>query len=277
MDDLALLSEMADRTPLPAAADLAPARAKLMTAAARPKRRRYLVSAAAAVGLAAAITGVVMLDGPPSAQGEAVEVLRLAADATRALPDTPPRPDQFVYTKTQDGRGGIREVWLSSDGTRDGLIEQGGTTMPLPACRDGEAPVVKGADVVPGATEPCDPHPAYQPDLPTDGAAMADYLRARNEGNLNSMAKYVYGMVAESYVRPAVLAAVFEAVTRIDGLTVVEGVEDAAGRPGVGVRWTFDGSTNTLVFDKDSHVFLGMSGTAAVLVSGVVDEVGERP
>jgi hypothetical protein len=277
MDDLALLADMADRTPLPAAADLAPARAKLMNVVARPKRRRYLVSAAAVVGLAAAITGVVTLDGSPSAQAEAVEVLRLAADATRTLPDTPPRPDQFVYTKTQDGTGGIRETWLSADGTHDGRIEQGGTTMPLPACRDGVAPVVKGDDVVPGATEPCGPHPAYQPDLPTDGAAMADYLRARNDGNLNSMAKDVYGMVAESYVRPAALAAVFEAVTRIDGLTVVEGVEDAAGRPGVGVRWTFDGSANTLVFDAESHVFLGMSGAAAVLVSGVVDEVGARP
>jgi hypothetical protein len=281
MDDLALLSEMADRTPLPAAADLAPARAKLMTAATRPKgRRRLLVSSAAVVGLAAAITGMVTLaplEQGPSAQAGAVKVLRLAADATRALPDTPPRPDQLIYTKTQQGDGDIRETWLSADGTRDGRIEQYGAGTPVPGCRDGQAQVIKGDEPLPGVTEPCTPWPAYQPDLPTTGAAMADYLRARNDGNLNSLGKDIHGLVAEAYVQPAALAAVFEAVTQIDGLTVVDDVTDAAGRPGVGVRWTFDGNAHTLVFDAESHMFLGMADTSAVVGQGFVDEVGQRP
>ena len=162
MDDLTLLKDMGAATPLPGQDDLAPARARLLAgidAPVRPHRRRRLwLSGAAVVGLAAAITGVVALGGlepvgvtPPKAS--AAEILHLAADAAREQPATPPRPDQFVYTKTKLGDGSVREAWLSADGTRDGLIAQHGENIPLPGCRDGRAQVIKGAEPIPGMTD----------------------------------------------------------------------------------------------------------------------------
>ena len=165
MDDLTLLKDMADRTPLPGAAELAPSRARLMAVIGQPtvttavppairsarSRRRLLVSGAAVVGLAAAITGVVALGGlepvgvaPPSAS--AAEILNEAAAAARTQPDTPPRPDQFVYTKTRLGNGATREAWLSVDGSRDGMIKDLGATMVIPGCLDGQAQVFDKED-----------------------------------------------------------------------------------------------------------------------------------
>jgi hypothetical protein len=320
MDELTLLKDMADRTPLPSAADLDPARARLMatihtarptpqgsqpvaapgtrqaealsrgrptavTGTGAPRRRRGLIlSGVAVVGLAAAITGVVALGGLESvgvapAKASAAEILHQAADAARALPSTPPRPDQFVYTKTQLGDGSVREAWLSADGTRDGLIKQQGGSTPLPGCVDGQAAVVKGVEPIPGVFEPCTPSPAYTPDLPTDVAGMRQYLTDLPGGNdkVNSLGKNIHWVVAENYVNPAALAALFDAVAGMDGLTVVQDARDGADRPGVGVRWTHGGHAITMVFDEETHVFLGMSEWEAVVRQAVVDTAGQQP
>jgi hypothetical protein len=289
MDDLTLLKDMADRTPLPGEDDLAPARARLLAEIGAPAPRRgrgrgLLLSGAAVVGMAAAITAVVALGGlepvgVEPARASAAEILHRAADAARTQPDTPPRADQFVYTKTQLGDGTVREAWLSADGEHDGLIVQHGENILLPGCRDGRAPVVKGNDPVPGRAEVCQPSPAYHPDLPTDGAGMREYLDSHGgrPGDVNSFAKNIYALFAETYVRPAALAAVFEAVAEVDGLTVVDNAQDGAGRPGVGVRWTYEGPPMTLVFDRETHAFLGVTGAEAVVAQAVVDTAGQRP
>ena len=355
MDDLTLLKDMADRTPLPSAADLDPARARLMAAittrapqtdaspvparatadpaslvskqaisadtartvskdatsagAVRPglqeaapggapsviseqgtpvrsfRRRRLLVSAAAAVGLAAAITGAVALGGlapvgvePQSA--EAAEILHQAAAAVRTLPDTPPRADQFVYTRTQRVHESVREAWLSADGTHDSMIRQEGLDIPLPGCRDGRAPAIKGTEPLPGQFEPCTPSPAYRADLPTDVAGMRAYLN-QDTGGDPDVEEDVSGLIrmtfAETYVPPASLAALFEVMADFPGLTVVDDAVDAAGREGIGVSWTRDGETETLVFDRRTHAFLGVTGSDAVIEQAIVDTVGQRP
>jgi hypothetical protein len=315
MDDLALLKDMADRTPLPTSADLAPARARLtaaftqedeqmttqLTAAStgkeparstegRPRRRRRLVvSAVAVVGMAAAITGVVALGGleevgvaPPKAS--AAEILHQAADAAREQPATPPRPDQFVYTRSQNTDGSVREAWLSADGTHDGLISQGGENIPVAGCRDGQEAVIKGTEPIPGAFQPCEPSPAYVPDLPTDAAGMRAYLEelSHDPKDRNSVNKNIHFVTAETYVSPESLAALFEALSAFPGLTIDEQATDGAGRPGVGVSWTSPGQgkkpfTMTLVFDPKTHTFLGISDWNAVLERGVVDTAGQRP
>jgi len=341
MDDLALLKDMADGTPLPTAGELDPARARLMaaiatqaagqeavpektadlasaqetaattvrtragtggsasravdgaitpvreeTTAVRPfRRRRLLVSAAAAVGLAAAITGVVALGGlAPVGVGpqeaKAAEILHQAAAAVRTLPDAPPRPDQFVYTRTHRIEESVREAWLSADGTHDGMIRQEGEDIPLPGCRDGESQVFKGTEPLPGLFEPCAPSPAYRADLPTDVAGMRAYL-SQDTGGDPDLEENVSGLIrltfAETYVPPASLAALFEAMADFPGLTVVDDVADAAGREGVGVSWTRDGETETLVFDRGTHAFLGVAGRDAVIEQAIVDAPGRRP
>jgi hypothetical protein len=242
-----------------------------------------VVSAVAVVGLAAAITGVVALGGlesvgvaPPKAS--ATEILHQAADAARQQPAVPPRPDQFVYSRSQNSDGSVREAWLSADGTHDGLIVQQGERIPLPGCRDGKMAVIKGIEPIPGMFEPCTPRPSSLTDLPTDAAGMREYLKQAggDPEDTNSVNKNIM-FVAETYVSPESLAALFEAMADLPGLTVDEHATDGAGRPGTGVSWTDEGHTMTLVFDPETHVFLGVAGGTAVVERGVVDTAGQRP
>lgn len=309
MDELALLKDMADRTPLPSETDLAPARARLTAAltqataappaiALRPRRRRRLVvSGITVVGLAAAITAVVSFGGldpvgvaPPDA--DAVAFLHQAADAARKLPTTPPRPDQFVYTKSQTADG-LRETWLSADGTHDGLIKQERElesgevvldSIPMPGCRDGQRKVSKG-DEDTGLTEPCTPDPAYRADLPTDAAGMRKYLGQASDAkpddpqdpkDLDTLIHFAF---TETYVSPQTLAALFEVMADFPGLTVDEHATDLAGHPGFGLSWPqpADQDTVTLVFDPETHAFLGIPDQSAVLVHAIVGAAGQRP
>ncbi len=303
MDELALLKDMADRTPLPSETDLAPARARLTAAftqatTLRPRRRgRLVVSGITVVGLAAAITAVIALGGldsvgvaPPDA--DAAEFLHQAADAARKLPTTPPRPDQFVYTRSQTSDG-LRETWFSADGTHDGLIRQEEEresgevvldSIPMPGCRDGRRKVLKG-DEDTGLTEPCTPEPAYRSDLPTDTAGMRKYLSQAGEAdpgdhtNPKDLDVLIHFAFTERYVPPQTLAALFEVMADFPGLTIDEDATDLAGHPGIGLSWSqpADQDTVTLVFDPDTHAFLGMADQSAVLVHTIVNAAGQRP
>lgn len=288
MDDLVLLKDMADRTPLPHAADLAPARARLLAEIAAPvaprRRRRLVLSGAAVVGLAAAITAVVALGpleqvgvAPPKAS--AADVLHQAADAARAMPDVIPRPDQFLYLKAKAGTGEVREVWLSIDGTRDGLIDQNGHKETIPGCVDGREKIIGGNGARPGATQTCEPQPAYLPDAPTDKQGMIAYLRSDLKGepsDTNFVGKMVMDLVEGTYLRPAARAALFEAFADIDGLVLDEHAKDVAGRPGLGVSWDSNGYSGSMVLDPVRHTYLG-SEHEALLVNTIVDKAGQRP
>ena len=111
-----------------------------MTTPGLPGRRRLAVLGTGVVGLAAAITAVVALGAlervgvaPPPAS--AAEILDRAADAARAEPDPVPRPDQFLYVRSQRGETLHHEMWLSVNA------------------------VYKGDLPLPGVTEPCVPAP----------------------------------------------------------------------------------------------------------------------
>jgi|tagenome__1003787_1003787.scaffolds.fasta_scaffold20969750_3 hypothetical protein len=300
MDELALLKDMADRTPLPSETDLAPARARLtaLTQASaapppvpRSRRRRLVVSGVTVVGLAAAITAVVSFGGldpvgiaPPDA--DAVAFLHQAADAARKLPTTPPRPDQFVYTKSQTADG-LRETWLSADGTHDGLIEQERElesgevvldSIPMPGCRHRQRKVLKG-DQDTGLTEPCTPDAAYRADLPTDAAGMRKYLGQAADAKPKDLDTLVHFAFTETYVSPQTMVALFEVMADFPGLTIDEDATDLAGHPGIGLSWPqpADQDTVTLVFDPHTHAFLGMADQSAVLEHAIVDGAGQRP
>jgi hypothetical protein len=287
MDELTLLRDL-DRTPLPDPDQLAPARAALLAAIAteeppRRSRRRLVASGAVVAGLAAAITAVVALGpvaevAPPTAS--AAEVLDQAAAAARRAPDVVPRPDQFVYTRSQDGDGSVRETWLSADGTRDGLIEQHGERVPVPGCVGGQRQVMRGAEVVVGRFEPCTPSPAYRADLPTAAPAMLDFLAAGRSGEAGdgtALGPDALFLVGENQLSPSARAKLFEAVGQVEGLTVIDNAVDAAGRPGIGVSWTHAGTVSTMVFDRDTHLLLGTADTWALLRTAIVDQAGQRP
>ncbi|OLZ49613.1 CU044_5270 family protein [Amycolatopsis keratiniphila] len=302
MDELQLIAERTGSVPLAESVVLGPARARLMAEIARAgtenavplkKRRRWVWTGAGAVGLAAAITAVVTLAPvdqvglePPAAAADPVTVLRNAAAAALKSPAAPPRPDQFVYTKTKQPDG-ERESWRSADGTHDGLIKMAdGGSIPLPGCRNGRAQVYKGGEPLDGVMEPCTPSPGHRADLPTDADAMFAYLnagRGGHDGDFNAMGKDVLSLANESYLSPAVRAALYGAAAKVPGLRAVDHTQDAAGRPGVGITWPLGPHDDpkvakpvVIVFAADTFLYLGTNSTA-VTASGVVDAVGRRP
>ncbi|WP_018680480.1 CU044_5270 family protein [Actinokineospora enzanensis] len=280
MDDLTLVRELADDTPPP---DLGPARARLMAriATQRPRRRFGPVIAAVATGTAAAAAVVVVsTSGGPAAPApdatatDPVRLLAAAADAARAQPWVAPRPDQFVYTRT-----GSREFWRSVDGTHDGLLIDGPRHTPMPGCRNGRTVVVQGDEIIAGRTDACEVSPGYRADLPTTEDGMVAYLQ-RVADNPNSRGKEVLGLIEESVLAPATRAALYQAAARTPGLTAVPNVTNGSGTPGVGVTWPPPGgdptTAVTLVFDPDTHEYLGTTDSTAGHPS-IVDTVGARP
>ena len=287
MDELELLREYGASTPLPTEADLAPTRAKLVTAM-RGRRSFRLPSwgwGGVAVAAAAAVTivawpAVAPVSQVPPAQADPVQILHRAAAAALKLPDGAPRPDQFIYTKLgQGGDGKVRESWMSADDTHDGLIiNTDGTKEVQPGCVAGKRRVLYGNRVKPGQTEPCEPRPAYLKDLPTTVDGMAKYLlenKSGVKGDMHAMFKDVYSMVSQ-YMSPQARAALYEAAGKIPGVKAVPNATDAAGRPGVGIGGPQDADP-VIVFDATTYAYLGDTSYEAVLAFEIVDKVEQRP
>ncbi|WP_329046129.1 CU044_5270 family protein [Amycolatopsis sp. NBC_01488] len=292
MDDLDLIRDRAGTVGFAPPERLAPARERLLAAARgeRPQRsRRWFWAAGASIGLAAAITAVVALApaeqvglGVGVANADPVRVLTEAASAALQVPAKAPRPDQFLYVKTEYPGHHTREIWLSVDGTRDGLL---GKDTKFPGCRDGKAAMYGTNDPKKeGSLEDCTPSPAYRTDLPTTADAMLAYLNTHHsgeKGDTNAMGKDVLVLADEQALPPETYAALFQAAAKVPGLEALDHVTDGAGRPGVGITWTnpadppgFKGIV--LVFDAKTHQFLGTEDSA-VTVKTFVDEAGQRP
>ncbi|MGY0235039.1 CU044_5270 family protein [Longispora urticae] len=284
-----VVAAAAPASDVPAAATLtaAPQAVELGAArAARPPRRKFrfaLGFGVPALTAAAVVAGLLILAPAdpitgPTQPAHAADILHRAAVSAATLPDIEPRPDQFLYVKRASG-----ELWLSMDGTRDGQMTQTGSSevSPLPGCRNGvRATVDKNDKVQPGITEPCVPSPAY-PKLPDTADGMLAHLNGEAAGNTsptNAAAKEALNLLEARYLRPKARAALFEALSRFDGVTVVPDAVDGAGRHGIGIGWSHYGSPlQVLVFDKQSHEYLGMSGGGGVSELAIVDNLGQRP
>ncbi|GHG33920.1 MULTISPECIES: CU044_5270 family protein [Amycolatopsis] len=287
MDEMQLLRDFAGPAGLPGREDLARKRAELLAAAtARPRRRRVLWGGVTAAGLAAAAAAAVVLTPaatpvPPDPGPEPVRILHAAAAKARALPDVVPRPDQFVYTKTRLADGRENETWASVDGTHDGLQFLYGHEASLAGCRDGKR--VQHESHGRTVTNRCVPHPAAPTDLPTDADTMLAYLHKSTHGEgdtLHDLGSEVIEL-AEGYLRPAVRAALYEAVAKVPGLVARTDAKDATGRTVLGVTWdstTVHGIGNQaeFLFDPVTFAYRG-SGTDAVVSQGIVDAVRQRP
>jgi hypothetical protein len=236
----------------------------------------------------------------------AKQVLDTAATAALSHPGAAPRPDQFVYTKVGDGGGHVAQTWLSVDGSRNGLMEaQGpyGTTTIL-GCVDGNrqirlpgyngkpytGPAKPKASVPldgPVVTVPCTPQPAFLPAMPTIAGAIPAYL-AKTQGvrlnDVNDVAKVVGGMFQSDYLLPAQRAALYEFLATVPGLSLERNVKDISGRPGIGVSWSFMGSTAVLIFDPSTYTLLGITtraqgqvGGGALLQTAITNQAGQQP
>jgi hypothetical protein len=306
------LRAMRSEVPLPSDDATRSTEARLMAAIRqdRPRhgltrRTRFAWGAALASGLAAALTvGVLVLPGEkpggsdrgsdrgatidgrtpaaPLKLTSAVEVLDLAATATRNEPELAPRSDQAIMIKSvamyeasmvSGGRwlySNERTVWWPADPARDGALERtwgepkafpGEPIPPMAYNQVGktEQNVLK---VCPGSSEYTRSDFPYVSKLPTTPAAMLTYLR-NSPGGKNSADARTFGaagdLIREAYLPPAQRAAVYRALALIPGLQFIDGAADAAGRKGVAVAFTDTGRgvRKELLFDPASFRYLG--------------------
>ncbi|GAB2574408.1 hypothetical protein GCM10027168_04160 [Streptomyces capparidis] len=249
-------------------------------------------------------------------RGGAPELLgRIAAVAEARTADSAVRDDQFVYIRSKvawsnvsvraDGRTSEpelhplhqREVWLSVDGSREGLLREPGGAV-------GEGDVSLDAPPAPGTPGHAG-STSYRhlSTLPTDPGAMLAWLRD-NRGHEDGHDRdadqdaWVLGgeLVHESLMPPDVSAALYRALAEIPGVVVVPDAVDAAGRHGIAVARVDaynPGVRDELIFDKETLELLGsrsvaikdgqsgragqVLGTSAVLERAVVDRAGQVP
>lgn len=293
MDELDVITELTPEAPLPAERDLSAAKARLFAEFdAAPRKRsshRFAwiggvtaVAAAAAVAVALAPSAPAPAPSAPNpaphhqqqppVELDAATILTNAARTARAEPAVTPRPDQFVYVKSQDGDN-LYQAWISVDGTRDGLVRTDDQNIALPGCRN---------------SKKCQPVLGYDPNLPTDPNALIAYLEhgrtvdLHTASGVNTVAKDVESLFDDTYVPPDVQSALFTAIAKIPGLSVDH--DTPAGT--IGVRWSYDGSAEMLFSTAGgTYRYAGSKtvspkgdvGISTLLQVGIVDKVGDRP
>jgi hypothetical protein len=325
MNDMKVLAELGAALDPPSVEPPDHLRRRVMTATRSPVRRFRIPRLVTAGGLAAVLTGAILVnqvvsfdDHPPASTAAAAEILRGAAATAQRRPAVPVRGDQFIYVESiagaismpaGEGATGAatfetrqRRIWLSADGTRDGVLRtrpKGSAAAwkasPVPGCANGVSTARKGTLTV---QVPCTASANYHADLPTDADAMLAYLRRHGGPSKNGPDQDAFtlagDLVREAYLAPAALAALFEAVAKIPGVTVVGDVTDDAGRAGIAVtRDEIQGARSELIFDRSTYAYLGersvlrrdqdglkagqVLSSAAVLKVAVVNSSGRLP
>ena len=276
-----------------------------------PRSRRLVRWGIVGAALSAAAASVAImlpsvLAGPPSSPARRVHppatataVLLRAARATAAVPDLHPRADQFVYTEsvakyvTQHNRLFVTRAWLSVDGWHGGLTLQrwaSGTkwynTFPMYDCL-----TLPHSNWYYKAN--CPTPPAYVTNLPRTVKAMKRYLLGY--GPPGPAADAIMGVTQfyQFLVPHRASALMFQALSQIKGIRVIDHATTLAGRKGIAVA-AYDPSRGTLdelIFDPKTYLYIGDSQIAlnstsmpkgtvngnAVLQIAVVDKPGQLP
>ncbi|MFF8806351.1 CU044_5270 family protein [Streptomyces omiyaensis] len=330
----ALRAELTELLPPPAVPEFAPERERelrrTLMAAARPSRpavwwaRKAVRFAVPAVvcGIAA---GAVLVAAPPEPREQrpavraegAAAVLSRAALAAAAAPAPDARPEEYVYVESLVSRAGRpagggsavvepvhrRQVWLSADGSRAGLLrEEGAPDAELSPRLPVYGLEHRGAEPRKTFMEPegpsvTAPTHAFVAGLPTDPEALLRLVREQTRGGGGDADQRAFAaigtLLAETWAPPEVTAALFEAAARIPGVVTVGSARDAAGREGVAVARTSGGERTQWVFDRSTSAFLGertelvtasdagpagtVLGQTAVLAKAAVARAGQLP
>lgn len=255
--------------------------------AARGRRRAgsarwTLRLAAAVVAVVAVVATVQVVDvGPPAvrdragggARANAAELGALAAKAARDVPGPYPKPGQWVYIKTlvahdagsrvlqEDGSARLvrfpavapRAVeWWSEAGSKPGAQVSSVTN------REGNALV--GPPLIQGVNYP------GLPSLPTDPDRLLkviyDYQRKHGGGGAEAWPEtftMIAGMLTNLWVAPELQAALFQAMAKIPGVTVVQDTVDAAGRRGMALALVDDRVRFEVILEEGTYRYLGLA------------------
>lgn len=134
------------------------------------------------------------------------------------------------------------------------------------------------------------------PVLPVSPGAMLRFLYRTREGdNPPPVESYIRAgdMLRQDYLRPAELAALFRALERIPGVSVVGHAVNLIGQRGIAVQQTYHGLSYQLIFSPRTYAFMGerqvvtgpgagarigsVLDATAVLKIAVADHAGQLP
>ncbi len=256
----------------------------------RPSRRLALTgaSAAAAAGIAVALlTSSVLPSRVPStalSHAGSVRAMKAAQHPYRvAVPATltaaqflnsaaaamshriavRPLPSQYVYSENVTPGSGWSKEWLSGNGAEPGLMEDSamprGVATTEPACTAAQAKAT-GCYVSAG----------YLPGLPVRPSAVLAYLAKLglaaaappypdepSNWMANDLGKAVGFLMSTTYLMPAQQSAIFRLLAQTPGFRIVRSAEDLAGRPGIGIYWSYQSGGAMIIFDPATYAFLG--------------------
>ncbi|MFI0448467.1 CU044_5270 family protein [Actinomadura sp. 6N118] len=243
--------------------------------------RRWAIGGLATAGLAGAMAAAMIAvpdAGPDGGQGgggstpaivpvSAVEVLDRAAATVGRTAE--PRPDQYVYTETeQRDRHPVANTiqsksWRSVSGKRVGLIMDSGNwnerfwmcEAALRKNSTGKEPK-KLPEVDPSKVPgDCRNTPFYRRDLPGDPKAMRAWLYRNSQGG-NPPDVQVFHTVEETVsgvrLTPAAQAAIFKATGTLPGVTV-----SRVSPTAIAVGQTWNGIRLELIFEAKTYRLLG--------------------
>ncbi|MEU9452657.1 CU044_5270 family protein [Streptomyces sp. NPDC048277] len=196
-----------------------------------------------------------------------------AAKSSSSRPDV--EPGQYIYIKSESADSYVsntdsgtslaghplhtRQIWMSPDGTKGWLIDPASDDNP--AGETLSLPDEKGNTRKPSLNGPSYD---YLTKLTTDpGKLLAKiYTETKGQGNSPDQEAFttIGDLLVESYPPAGLYPALFKAAAKIPGVVVVDDATDAVGRHGVAVARLDEtsGERDEWIFDKKSHVFLGV-------------------
>ena len=277
--------------------------AQLYRRGVRRRRRRV----AATTVLIAAATALVIAGGATWLPGMTDSSGSRPGDGQPAAPTERPRPDQWAYVKyylpdhpgddANDPDDDVVKVtarWLRVDGQRDAHKIEGSDQLYVQNWVDDEY----------GDWTPTELWDLYE-SLPRDPDRLLEAIYTElqrfnqekpgnfdlgGEGRYTTAVWLIGKLLGGNGLTPPpdLHAALFEALAKLPGVQVKEGVEDVAGRDAVFVGRVGDSCASCLsgmFLDPEDHTYLG--GTEnyqgedtegwAILDRGIVDHMGDRP
>lgn len=318
--ELALLEQARDER----ATEEAAGPAARVAARRGPVRSRVRRTAPAALAVGAVAVVIIATSGGQGAQTEPVhaltvaEVLDAAAANAAKGTDKEPGPHQWLYTDTVscDNDCGHQPSWQRYDGAKSASVGKthrtGDRTVvsvtsgsPLPGKRIEDRPQETREVLSRLPTDPrkllervsTDPFFAGGPDasdVPADNTDMRHDFRAGDAPAVTPGARFariVHILQAASSIPPRVNAALYRALALIPGAELVDApARDAAGRPGLTIRFDFHNVSRTreyLFLDPRTYAYRGsrtdwhgesdFSASFARLATAVVDHPGQVP
>jgi hypothetical protein len=237
--------------------------------------------AAAVVAVVAVVAAVQVVDVGPSvvrdrtgggAPANATELGALAAKAARDVPGPYPKPGQWVYIKTLVAHDAGLRAELEDGVTRLvpfpavapravewwSKVGQPGEGTSSVTNRKGNA--LLGPPLIQGVSYP------DLPSLPTDPDRLLrviyEYQRKSGYGGASTWPatfRLISGMLGNLLVPPELQAAMFQAMAKIPGVTVVQDTVDAAGRRGMALALVDDQVRYEVILDKRTYRYLGLA------------------